>query len=146
MEVMVGKLRASSMVCALVLASALLAGCNRTTPKSTTDSVATAASSPNTSSQPMSSTPSPASKSADVTWNAPTVNTDGSALTDLAGYYIYYGTSPTSLNQSVNVTNASAADYVVQGLTSGTWYFAVAAYTNEGTQSSLSAVVSKTIT
>ena len=31
----------------------------------------------------------------DATWTAPTTNTDGSPLTDLASYLVYYGT-PTS--------------------------------------------------
>jgi len=81
-----------------------------------------------------------------VTWSAPTANTNGSALTDLAGYTIYYGTSPTALTHSVQVSNAGATDYVVQGLASGTWYFAVTANTSAGLQSSYSAIVSRTIT
>lgn len=35
--------------------------------------------------------------------------------------------------------------YVISGLTAGTWYFAVASLTNDGEQSALSATVSKTI-
>jgi hypothetical protein len=81
-----------------------------------------------------------------VTWTAPTANTNGSALTDLAGYTIYYGTSPTALKQSVSVPNAGATDHVVQGLSGGTWYFAVRAYTSAGLQSSYSAIISRTIT
>lgn len=86
------------------------------------------------------------SGSADLTWTPPTTNTNGSTLTDLAGYTIYYGTSPSSLTQQVKVTNVGLTNYVVTGLTSGTWYFAVAAYTSAGQQSSLSSVVSTTIT
>jgi hypothetical protein len=85
-------------------------------------------------------------KSVDVTWTAPTAYTNGSALTDLAGYTIYYGTSPGVLNQSVTVTNAGATDYVITGLSGGTWYFAVTAYTSAGLQSSYSTVISRTIT
>lgn len=81
-----------------------------------------------------------------MTWSPPTSNTNGSALTDLAGYTIYYGTSPGNLNLSVKVPNAGATDHVVQGLPGGTWYFAVTAYTNAGLQSSYSVVVSRTIT
>lgn len=81
-----------------------------------------------------------------MTWTAPTANTNGSALTDLAGYTIYYGTSPTALTQSVSVPNAAATDRVVQGLTGGTWYFAVKAYTSAGLQSNYSTVISRTIT
>lgn len=98
-----------------------------------------------TGAQSSSDTPQPVEESADVTWEAPTTNTNGSALTDLAGFRVYYGTSPSSLTQTADVPSAGATDYVVQGLTAGTWYFAVAAYTNTGVQSSFSSVVSKTI-
>jgi hypothetical protein len=81
-----------------------------------------------------------------VTWTAPTANTNGSALTDLAGYTIYYGTSPTALKQSVSVPNAGATDHLVQGLSGGTWYFAVKAYTSAGLESSYSVIISRTIT
>jgi hypothetical protein len=86
-----------------------------------------------------------ASGTADVSWTPPTTNTDGSTLTNLAGYNIYYGTSPTALNQKVQVTNVGVTNYVINGLTTGTWYFAVTAYSSAGTESSLSNVASKTI-
>ena len=86
-----------------------------------------------------------AAGTADVSWTPPTTNTDGSTLTDLAGYNIYYGTSPNALNQQVQVTTIGVTNYVINGLTSGTWYFAVTAYTSTGTESSLSNVASKTI-
>jgi len=126
------------------MASILLAGCNKTSTAGSTAAEASAtAQSPQSSSG--SSTSTATQKSADVSWTAPTTNTNGSALTDLAGYRIYYGTSASKLGQSIDVPNAGADDYVVQGLTSGTWYFAVTAYTNVGVQSTLSRVVSKTI-
>ena len=67
--------------------------------------------------------------SAELSWTAPTQNTDGTALTNLAGYRILYGTSSSNLNQMIQVANPSLATYVVTGLSSGTWYFAVKAYT-----------------
>lgn len=81
-----------------------------------------------------------------MSWSAPTANTDGSALTDLAGYRVYYGTSPGTLGTSIDVPSAGAVEYLVRGLQTGTWYFAVAAYTNTGLESTHSSVVSKTIT
>ena len=86
-----------------------------------------------------------ATGTADVSWTPPTTNTDGSTLTDLAGYNIYYGTSPNALNQKVQVTNIGVTNYVISGLTTGTWYFAVTAYSSAGTESSLSNLASKTI-
>ena len=96
------------------------------------------------STPPTSSTPT--TGNATVSWSAPTTNTDGSALTDLAGYHIYYGTSATALTRSVNISSTATTSYELQNLASGTWYFAVTAVTNTGTESAPSAVVSKTVT
>jgi hypothetical protein len=91
-------------------------------------------------------TPPPgASGSAVLTWNAPVVNTDGSPIVSLAGYKIDYGTSAGSLTHSVTIPDPAATSYTLQGLATGTWYFAVADFTSAGTVSALSAVVSKTI-
>jgi hypothetical protein len=76
-------------------------------------------------------------------WTAPTQNEDGSALNDLAGFTIVYGTSPTMLYRSVRVANPSVDRYVFDNLQAGTYYFAVNAYGATGTQSAISNVVSK---
>jgi hypothetical protein len=83
--------------------------------------------------------------SATLSWTAPTQNTDGSALTNLAGYHIYYGTDPSNLNQAVTVSTAGVTDYVVTNLSSGTWYFEICAYNSSNVDSSMSAVASETI-
>jgi hypothetical protein len=83
--------------------------------------------------------------SASLSWNAVTQNTDGTPLTDLAGYTIYYGTSSDSLTQTIQLDSPSGTSDVVGNLSAGTYYFAVAAYTTTGIQSALSAVGSKTI-
>ena len=82
---------------------------------------------------------------ATITWTPPLYNVDGSALTNLAGYRIYYGTATNSLNQSVQVANVGAASYTVSNLTSGTWYFGVTAYSTSGLESALSNLASKTV-
>jgi hypothetical protein len=82
---------------------------------------------------------------ATVSWVAPTENVNGTPLTDLAGYNIYYGTNSASLNQTAAVSNAGATAYTVNGLTSGTWYFAVTSYTANGVESARSPLSSKTI-
>lgn len=69
-----------------------------------------------------------------LTWGAPTTNTNGTSLTDLAGYRLYYGTAPGSYSSSLTVGNVTT--YTVTGLTSGaTYYFATAAYNAAGTES-----------
>jgi hypothetical protein len=73
------------------------------------------------------------------------LNINGTPVTPLKGYTIYYGTSASSLKQSVVVSGASTTSYTVTGLASGTWYFAVAADAADGTQSAMSNAGSKTI-
>jgi len=87
-----------------------------------------------------------ASGSATLTWQPPTQNTDGSPLTDLAGYRVYWGQSPSSLNNSMPLNNAGITTYVVEELTPATWYFSVTALDADDLESSFSNVASKTIT
>ena len=91
------------------------------------------------------SAPPPSTGSATLNWQAPTQNTDGSALADLAGYRIVYGTSQSALDRTITISNPGTTTYVVSGLTSATWYFAVKAFTSGGAESSNSGVASKTI-
>jgi hypothetical protein len=86
-----------------------------------------------------------ANGSASLNWQPPTQNTDGSSLTDLAGYRIVYGTSATALTQTVDVPGAGMTAYVVQNLSPATYYFAIKAYTSGGSESDVSNVVSKAI-
>jgi hypothetical protein len=83
--------------------------------------------------------------SASLSWSAPTQNTDGTTLTNLAGYRINYGTSASNLTQSVQITNAGVTSYVVDNLSPGTYYFAVRAFTSGGAESAISNVASKSI-
>ena len=87
----------------------------------------------------------PTTQSVTLSWVAPTLNTDGTILNDLAGYYINYGTSATALSQTVTVTGATSTTYTVANLVPGTYYFSVTAYSSAGTQSAPSPTVSKTI-
>ena len=83
---------------------------------------------------------------ANLSWVAPTQNTDGSSLTNLKGYRILYGTSASNLNLSQSVNSATATSASIPALGSGTWYFAVRAVNTSGAESDNSAVVSRTIT
>jgi hypothetical protein len=82
---------------------------------------------------------------AELVWQMPTENTNGTPLTDLAGYTIIYGSSPATMNEQVQLTDISMTDYVVQGLGQGTWYFAILSNTSSGVNSVLSNIASKTI-
>lgn len=85
------------------------------------------------------------SGTATLTWLPPTQNTDGTALTNLAGYRIYYGTSASALTQSVQVANAGLSTYMLQNLAPATYYFAVTAYSSVGYESARSNVISKVV-
>jgi hypothetical protein len=80
-----------------------------------------------------------------LNWTPPTRNTDGSTLTNLAGYRITYGKSASALTSTVQISNPGIASYVIDNLASGTWYFALKVYTSAGTESALTNIASKTI-
>ena len=80
-----------------------------------------------------------------LSWTEPTTNTNGTALTDLEGYTIQYGTDAQNLSEAVNIDSPSTTSYTVQELAAGTWYFAVKADASDGTESALSNVESATI-
>ena len=86
-----------------------------------------------------------ATGSALISWTAPTTNTDGSQLANLASYRVLYGRSSNSLEQSVTVTNPGVTSYTVESLGTGVWYFAVVAVNATGSESDLSNVAMKTV-
>jgi Fibronectin type III domain len=143
-------------VLALALA-ALLAGCDdsdgtadaSTTPQAVnsqvTRSAPTSASSATSSTGSVPKDSEAGSGNATLSWEAPTLNTNGSALTDLSGYRIYYGPTESEMTKVVQITNLGLQTYVIENLEAGTWYFAVRALTTDGTESNLSDVVSKRI-
>jgi hypothetical protein len=94
-----------------------------------------------------SATPAPADTSGtlQLSWDAPSENTDGSPLDDLAGYRIYYGTASGRYDHSVTIAGADATGYTLDHLPAGTYYAVVKAYAGDGTESDASAEVSKTI-
>ena len=87
-----------------------------------------------------------ASGTATVAWTPPTSRVDGTTLTDLAGYRIYYGIGPNSFDNIIDVNTVGVTNFVVENLSAGTWYFAVAARDSAGVESGLSTPATKTIT
>ena len=71
-------------------------------------------------------------------WQPPTENTDGTPLTDLAGYRIYYGVDPAELSSLIELPNPGLTTYVVEELTPSTWYFAMTSVNDQGQESDLS--------
>ena len=81
--------------------------------------------------------------SATVSWLAPTLNEDGSVLTDLAGFKVFYGTTVDSMDSVATIDNPSVTTYLVENLHAGTWYFKVRAFDTAGNESADSEIGSK---
>jgi hypothetical protein len=82
---------------------------------------------------------------ATLSWNAPTQRTDGTPLTDLAGFRIYFGNSRDDLRYVIEVKDPGARSWVVEDLTQGAWFFAATAFDRAGLESDRSNVASKSI-
>lgn len=83
--------------------------------------------------------------SATLSWSAPTERTDGSALTNLAGYRIFYGRMSGIYDYEIEIDNPGLLTYVVEDLGSGDWYFSLSAYDTEGLESDRSEEVLREI-
>jgi hypothetical protein len=86
-----------------------------------------------------------ATGSATLSWRAPTQNEDGTALTNLAGYKVRYGVTPSALNAMINIASPATTTVTIEGLAAGTWYFTLSAYTNAGIESDQTTPAQKTI-
>lgn len=107
----------------------------------------------------------PAVNTAILTWEAPTKNTDGTTITGLAGYNIYYDTVSKGYVKKAPKIKVTVEDrslrcrrfegrkagkpdrtectYTISDLGPGTHYFAVTAYTRSGAESCFSNEVKK---
>ena len=83
--------------------------------------------------------------SATLAWTAPTTRVDGSPLTNLAGYKIFYGRMTGVYDYEIAIDNPGVVTYVVEDLTSGDWYFTVDAYDAYGLESDRSNEVLRNI-
>jgi hypothetical protein len=83
--------------------------------------------------------------SATLSWTAPSTREDGSPLTNLAGYKIYYGRMSEVHDYEIDIKSAGVSTYVVDGLVSGDWYFALVAYDKDGLESDRSNEVLRNI-
>jgi hypothetical protein len=86
-----------------------------------------------------------AAGSATLSWIPPTVRTDGSSLTDLAGYKLYWGVEPGDAPNITTLNSSGIASYVIDQLTPATWYFSVTAIDANGGESPHSTEASKTV-
>ena len=80
-----------------------------------------------------------------LTWTAPTQNEDGTTLTDLDGYIIFWGTEPDVYPNSERIENESVTTYVVEGLAPGTYRFAAKSFNTAQVESRYSGVAIKVV-
>ena len=98
-----------------------------------------------------------------LVWSVPATNTDGTSLTDLAGYEVHIGTTSRNYNRTIsiavgeralscrdvydskdNLKSSRKCSYTAAGLHRGDYYFAVSAYNSLGKRSAYSNEVIKT--
>lgn len=80
-----------------------------------------------------------------LNWTAPTENDDGSPLTDLAGYKVYWGTSSGNYSNSVTINNPSVTTYIVENLSPGTYEFVATSLNSSGVESIYSGSVTEVV-
>jgi fibronectin type III domain protein len=92
-------------------------------------------------------TASATNKSVTLSWSPPTHNSDGSSITNLAGYTLHYGTASQDYTGSIEITSPTQTSYILSdnGFPPGTYYFAISAYNAQQVSSSLSSEVSVTV-
>ena len=86
-----------------------------------------------------------ATGSALLTWIPPTQNTDGTSLTNLAGYKFYWGPALGNYPSSHTEMNAGLTSFVVEDLAPGTYFFVVTALNSALVESQFSNVATKTV-
>lgn len=136
----------SSRIAQLALAAlmcATLAACGHsgssTSPAATANNPFDSATGSTAAAATSTTSSSPSSKSITLSWSRPTENSDGSSLTNLAGYTLHYGTSSEDYTGSIQITSATQTSYVVSdnSFPPGKYYFAISAYNAQQVSSSL---------
>ena len=81
-----------------------------------------------------------------LSWTAPTLNEDGTELTDLDGYWIYWGTEPGVYPNSERIDDETLTTWVIDNLLPGTYEFVATSFNTAGVQSAYSNPATKTVT
>lgn len=137
---------------ACVLVAAMLSACGG----GNSDGTATASGTPGgTPTTPAPTTPDPTppgpgtsvpvTGSISLTWAAPSTNSDGSPITDLAGYRVYYGTASGFYTDNVTINNPATLSATISNLPADTYFVIVRAFNSLNAESQASIEVSKTI-
>jgi hypothetical protein len=83
-------------------------------------------------------------KSASIAWTYDWLYTDGTAVSNKAGFRVFYGTAADQLTQTLEVKDPSLRSADIE-LPAGTWYFQMLAFTSYGIESPRSNVISRTL-
>jgi len=139
----VGPLRIAQLALAALMCASLW-GCGSDSSTAASSAAAGASAATATSG---SSPANPADKSVTFSWSPPTQNSDGSSITNLAGYTLHYGTSSQDYTGSIEITDPTKTSYTVSdgGFPPGTYYFAISAYNAQQISSPLSGEISVTV-
>jgi len=86
-----------------------------------------------------------ASGSVTLSWQPPTERVDGSPIGDLSGYRLLYGQGSGDYTQTIAINNPGITRYMIEGLTSGDWFFAIQTVDASGLVSKPSAEARATI-
>lgn len=114
---------------------ATLSGCGGDDEQKTASTPAGSSSPPPAPAPDPAPPPTSQARAATLEWTAPTTQTNGATLADLAGYRIHYGQSTNALTQTIEIRNPSVSTYVIEGLAPGTYYFAVTAFSSRNLES-----------
>lgn len=85
-----------------------------------------------------------ANGAATLSWTPPTERTDGSPLTNLSGFNVYWGQKVGEYPNKATVSLGTTT-YLVENLTPGIWYFVTTAFDTDKLESRFSNVASKVI-
>lgn len=89
---------------------------------------------------------SAATGQATASWTAPTKNTDGTPLTNLAGYKLYHAPSAGAVNAATPIAlPATTTSHVITGLPAGARHYGVRAFNSNGVDSNMSDLATNTI-
>ncbi len=80
-----------------------------------------------------------------LSWQPPTQREDGTPLVGLSGYRLLFGRTSRQYTEEIRIENPGITSWVIENLTSGTWYFAMTAFDEEGLESDLSAEAVRTV-
>ncbi len=140
----IAQLALAALICTALAACGHSAGSTASTAAASSNPFGIPAGGSGSSSSPSATT---TNKSITLSWSPPTRNSDGSSITNLAGYTLHYGTASLDYTGRIEITAPTQTSYVVSGsnFPPGKYYFAVSAYNAQQVSSPLSGEIAVTV-